>query len=345
MKLTLNRFFIMIKRSLKQPVNLVMLLVLVTLAIIYQGIPASQKSMYIPVAVLCEDNDPDIQKITESLISRNSIFHFYAVESRDEMYRDISEEKANSGIVIPEGFGAEILNPERDKKILYYTTPGTFLPSLCKDELFNLLFRYISLENLKTLMKNNELYSPDQLPEAISLLSERFDEYMDSSKIFRVEDASGGEYNELTREEKTEIPVAKLAGLFIFAAGMVGIATYLKDKEEKLYLRLVGSQRIVMQCFHIISAILPMTLISIPVILITEGGNVLSVIGRVGLYALACIVYTLIFSLVIRKSTVYQKVLPVVLTLAVLLGGVIFDITQFDRSMKILAMLFPPYFF
>ena len=345
MKLTLNRFFIMIKRSMKQPVNLIMLLVLVTLAIIYQGIPASQKSMYIPVAVLCEDTDPEMQDVAETLISRNSIFHFYAVESRDEMYRDISDGKANSGILIPEGFGASVMDHERDIQIIYYTTPGTFLWSLCKDELFNILFRHISIRNIEAQMEQNNLYPVEQLPEIMSQLKEYFDDFMNSSKIFRVEDASGGEYNEITREEKAEIPVAKLAGLFIFAAGMVGIATYLKDKEEKLYLRLVGSQRIIMQFLHIISAILPMTLISIPVIMITEGGNFFAVLGKIALYALCCILYTLVFSLIIRKSTVYQKVLPVVLTLAVLLGGVIFDITQFDRGMKILAMLFPPYFF
>ena len=109
----------MIKRSMKQPVNLIMLLVLVTLAIIYQGIPASQKSMYIPVAVLCEDTDPEMQDVAETLISRNSIFHFYAVKSRDEMYRDISDGKANSGILIPEGFGASVMDHERDIQIIY----------------------------------------------------------------------------------------------------------------------------------------------------------------------------------------------------------------------------------
>lgn len=59
MKLFFNRFFIMLKRSITQPVNVAMLVILLLLAVIYRQIPASQKSLYLPVAVICEDEDPD----------------------------------------------------------------------------------------------------------------------------------------------------------------------------------------------------------------------------------------------------------------------------------------------
>ena len=57
MRLFFNRFFILLKRSIRQPVNAVMLMILVLLAVIYRQIPASEKSLYLPVAVLCEDTD------------------------------------------------------------------------------------------------------------------------------------------------------------------------------------------------------------------------------------------------------------------------------------------------
>ena len=42
-----------------------------------------------------------------------------------------------------------------------------------------------------------------------------YQDFRNGNEIFRVEDTTGGVYNELTREEKVEIPVRKLAGLFI----------------------------------------------------------------------------------------------------------------------------------
>ena len=65
MKLNLNRFFILCKRSLLQPVNLAMLITLLVLAVVYNGIPSSEKSVYIPVAILCEDDDPLIRETAE----------------------------------------------------------------------------------------------------------------------------------------------------------------------------------------------------------------------------------------------------------------------------------------
>ena len=84
-----------------------------------------------------------------------------------------------------------------------------------------------------------------------------------------------------------------------------------------------------------ISAILPMTIISYPVILITEGGNALALLGKVLLYAAVCVLYSLTLCLVIRRSSVYQKILPVILTMSIIMGGVIFDVTQFEKALKV----------
>ena len=345
MKLILNRFFILCKRSLKQPVNLAMLLTLVLLTVIYRQIPSSEKSLYIPVAVLCEDTDPDMQAAAEELINKNSIFHFYRVGSREEMYQDIMQKKANSGFLIPDGFGRGASQPNPEVKIIVYTSPSSLLPSLCKDEFFNLIFRRMAIRDMKDKAAEASLYSGFDLTELMKQLDAAYDHFQNSTEIFRVEDASGGVYNDLTKEEKADIPIRKFAGLFIFAAGMIGIATYLKDTDERLYTRLRLSERWYMRFLHIISAILPMTIISYPVILITEGGNALALLGTVLLYAVVCVFYSLTLCLVIRRSSVYQKVLPVILTMSIIMGGVIFDVTQFEKALKVLSMLFPPYYF
>ena len=142
-----------------------------------------------------------------------------------------------------------------------------------------------------------------------------------------------------------EIPVRKLAGLFILTAGLIGIATFLKDSEERLYLRLRGPERYYMRLLHIISCIIPMSLITWPVLWITEGGNGLAILGQVALYTLICIAYSLILSVIIRSSSVYQKVLPILITMSIIFGGVLFDITSFDRAFRIISMVTPTYYF
>ena len=345
MKLFFNRFFILLKRSIKQPVNIAMLAVLLVLAIIYRQVPASEKTLYVPVALLSEDDSPLMQKTVEDLVHANSIFHFYTVDSREQMYEDISSGTANSGFVIPAGFTENALTTDTKTPIEVYTTQASLLPSLSRDEVFDQFFRHYALEIIMFQLGESPVYSADQLQALSGKLDEIYDTYLNSSEIFRVEDASGGVYNELTREEKVDIPVRKLAGLFILAAGLIGIATYLKDSEEHLYERLRGSERYVMRVLHIVSCILPMTLIAWPVLWITEGGNGLLLLGQVVLYSLACILYACFFSVILRSSSVYQKVLPILLTFAIIFGGVLFDIASFDNAFKAVSMCIPTYYF
>ena len=349
MKLLFNRFFILLKRSLKQPVNLVMLFILLALAVIYRQVPSSEKTLYVPVALLSEDSDPLMQRTVEDLTHANSIFHFYTVNSREQMYEDISSGTANSGFLIPAGFTKNALSTDTDTPIEVYTTEASTLPSLSRDEFFSHFIRYYSFELAIFQIKESTAYSTPEMQarmaEIESTLKEINEKYLNGSDIFRVEDASGGVYNDLTREEKVDIPVRKLAGLFILTAGLIGIATYLKDSEERLYMRLRGSEKYVMRLLHIISCILPMSLVAWPVLWITEGGNGLLLLGQVALYTLVCTFYACLFSVILRSSAVYQKVLPILLTLAIIFGGVLFDISSFDNNFKVISMCLPTYYF
>ena len=345
MRLFFNRFFILLKRSIRQPVNVAMLAILLLLAVIYRQIPSSEKSLYLPVAVLCEDTDPVMQETVQSLYSSNSIFHFHPVDSTDDMYLELSSGKSNSGIVIPKGFTENAWDPETDIHIQVYSTQATMLPSLCRDEIFSRFYRGEAANIIIKKMESVPAYQSIDPVLREQAMNRIFEAIRNGGEVFRVEDASGGVYNELTREEKVEIPVRKLAGLFILTAALIGIATFLKDSEERLYLRLRGSERYVMRLLHIVSCILPMAVISWPVIWITEGGNGLIILGQVALYTLICIVYSLFFSVIIRSSSVYQKVLPILLTMAIILGGVLFDVASFDRTFKIISMCLPTYYF
>lgn len=345
MKLFFNRFFIMLKRSITQPVNVAMLVILLLLAVIYRQIPASQKSLYLPVAVICEDEDPDMNAMVEDLCTTNSIFHFYKVDSKEAMYDEISAKNANFGILIPRGFTEKALNAGTDTPIQVYTTKASLLPSLSRDEIFMHIFRFVSVRVMKEEIEKSSLFEGIDKTKLFEAIDKVYQDFRNGNEIFRVEDTTGGVYNELTREEKVEIPVRKLAGLFILTAGLIGIATFLKDSDERLYLRLRGGERYYMRLLHIISCIIPMSVITWPVLWITEGGNGLLLLGQVALYTLVCIVYSLVLSILIRSSSVYQKVLPILITMAIILGGVLFDVSSFDRTFRIVSMFLPTYYF
>ena len=96
MKLFLNRLSVLAKRSLINPAMYVMSGVIVIMALLVIFVPAKETSIYIPVAVLNEDDSEDTEAIVDELCTMNSIFHFYEVDDEDEIYKDLASGKANT---------------------------------------------------------------------------------------------------------------------------------------------------------------------------------------------------------------------------------------------------------
>ena len=80
----------------------VMAAVLITLALFCMLIPESEKSVYLPVAILNNDDNEKTDEIVEELCNMKSVFEFYEVGSEEEMLDDLAQGKANTGFVIPE---------------------------------------------------------------------------------------------------------------------------------------------------------------------------------------------------------------------------------------------------
>ena len=65
MKLFMNRLYVMLKRTIIQPLYIVMLITLVVLSIIYVNIPDREKTIYVPAAILNEDTSSSSTEFEE----------------------------------------------------------------------------------------------------------------------------------------------------------------------------------------------------------------------------------------------------------------------------------------
>ena len=77
MKLFMNRLIVVIKRCALSPFMYVMASVLIILSMLAILIPESEKSVYLPVAILNKDDNEKTEEIVDSLCEMRSIFHFY----------------------------------------------------------------------------------------------------------------------------------------------------------------------------------------------------------------------------------------------------------------------------
>ncbi len=337
----LRRFCIMLKRPLRQPVFLMMLGFLLFMTYLASRVPDERRSTHIPIAILNYDTSEDGKALTEALLNEQSLFSFYIVADEDTMYKDLTSGKANTGYIIPEGFMASAAHFKMDIQTEQILTEGSLLPTVSMDVVFSVMFRIEAYPILLDAMEKAGL-DPAAFAEKAR---ELYDYYATSGEIFRVADMKGAVYSNDINHTRSDIPVRKLCAFFLLAAGLLGLISYLSDKEKQLYLRFTRGEHAVMKLMHIESSLIIPAAVSYPAILLTEHGNALSLLLRLVLYILVVTAFVWVLSLLFKKSRTLTRVLPLYLLLTLLLGGIFYDLSPYNPVLKAVSGLFLPYYF
>ncbi len=353
MKLSLQRFMIMEKRILRQPFIYIIAGVLIMLSLIYRLVPPEEKSASIPVAVLCMDGSEEAVGMLEDISNINSVFNFYSVADEDEMYSAIISGKADSGFIIPEDYLSKSTSVFTQQDIRVITTEGSVFPSLAADLLYSVTFKYSAYRILEKTVQDEDIYSELTsengkltMEELMELMHDTYANYISSDSIFHLEDISGGKYSDIKDYSPIDIPIRKIGGFFIFAASLLGAATYLVDKDMGLFLKMDVKERLFMRLADILTITVPVSVITYFSILICypeETGT--RFLLHITVYMIISSAFAFIISLIIRKSTLMKGVLPVYLVLTIIFGGIFFDLSSFSDSLKLISSLFIPYYF
>lgn len=356
MKLFMNRLYIMLKRTLMQPLYIGMLAALIVMSLIYVNVPEKSKTLYVPAAVCCYDTSMEAEEFEKAIFNSNSIYHFYKVDSEEAVKKDVLSGKANVGFVIPEGFFASSVHFSDVKQIIEYTTNSSRLPNVGHELFFSKLFKMISFRIVLEELDNNLLpiltssaedgTSPaERLEEIKNELAEVYFSAKDDSGVYESQFGDDDSYDSMTVKNKSELPIRKFAALFIFVVALLGTSAYLTDKEKNIYLLAGKGERLQLRIAHILASILPISLAAYIALLIIKEMHPGALLLRILLYMLYVSIFSVIIGAVLRKSSYFYRVLPVILVLTLVFSGVFFDIGKYNALMKNLSMIFPPYFF
>ncbi len=346
MRIFLNRLYLCFKRSFKNPYIYVMAAVLIIMASVYAAVPAKESSAYIPVGIVDLDGTDRSAEIIDSLIETDSVFSFYEIEDEDELYTDLASGKCSTGFIIPEGFTDESLSVYRIPEILLVRTNASTLPLMSGEEVFRKLFPDLARRILIGSIERTDIPLTDDYEQ---VLSDIFNSYINSNEIYRLQSADGIEYGDLSVKNKIELPVYKFCGFFIFMAALLGVLACLNDSDNRIYLRMSRTERIFMGLILPAVHVVPVAAVSVISCLIT--GTVFSPL-RLIIYCAAVIILAFIVSVLFdlipgqgRKSRIFSAVLPTYLILSFLFSGVLIDLSGYGPALKLLSMMFPPYFF
>lgn len=303
---TLNRLTVCIKRILSKKLYLFMLTSLVVITCIYKLLPPKESSADIKIAVYTHDTTEYSEQLADELINSNSLYTFYFTDSEDMVINDVKSGRAECGYIIPENFFTDYINGQTNNKVKQYIIPSTTLGTTINETLFSKIFELCARDILH--------YSVGK-PELNDDLSQMLSYYMESEEIFRIKDSTSKEFNFDTFKYHINMPLSEISIIVILFSGLLGLLIYIKDAEKQIYISLSRKERFSICTITILTAIIPITLTCLIVSLITFG--VTTNMLYICIIALASFILSLMLGLIIKKSTLLSKVLPLIMLITI----------------------------
>ncbi len=300
-----NRFFVFSKRILSKKIYIAMLLLILTITAAYVLLPEKKQTSTIRVGIFCGYDTPYISDVFDALEDINSIYEFYQVENTNTLINDVKSGYAHCGFAIPDNFFEEYIKGNYKYKIVLYDSPSSTLSSAISETFFSCI--------LKVCARDILLHTVN-MPEYNTELTASLMDYMYSDSIFTIESLTNGIYNYKTETYKINIPIYEISLILILFSGLLGLLTFMTDKERNIYIALPGNVIEGIKFTNILTSLLPVYICCNISLLITgEAAMILTLF----LYTIIVIAVSFVVDFIIRKSTLLLKVLPLIMLISI----------------------------
>lgn len=308
MKLT-NRFIALEKRILSKKMYLCLLLLIIAITAIYQFLPARNTSADIKVAMYSEDTSGHYEELVEQLEDLNSIYSFYTVDSEEELTKDVGSGYAQCGYAIPEGFFQSYVEGSAwENPMKLYITPSSTFYSVINETVFSSILSVCAQDLL--------LYSVST-PSFNRELAEGLEYYRNSQDVFTIADTTSGEFTFENMVYHIKLPIMEIVSVLILFSALLGLLLHLHDRERKIYVALPDRELSQVKAISIFTALVPITIIGMLSMAISYEKLLYPIF--VLIVSAICYLLVILLSLIIKKSSHLEKLLPLIM-LAALIG-------------------------
>lgn len=303
-----NRFTVFSKRIFSHRLYVITLAVIPLLTLVYCLLPQKSRSADIKVALFAVEREKYTDALFSDLTNGNSLYDFYIVSDEDTLLHDVKSGYAECGYKIPADFFKDYINAASENaQVTQYVIPSTTLGATINETVFSSIFK---------LCANDILLLGTELHDYDAELTERLDGYMNSDDIFRIEDSIQGEFSFDTLIYNVKLPVYEICVVLILFACLLGLLLYQQDSENNMYVSLDALSGISVKCISVLTGMLPMLIVGLICLGLLQSG--ITQLIHFALYGAACYIGTIILSLVIKKSTLLLKVLPLIMLAAII---------------------------
>lgn len=329
-----------LKRCLKRPVMLVLLLLFPVFAWMYLSLGADREQE-LCVCIYAGQDDPFCVQLALKLTQRDGVVTFIRSDSEADLYHAVITGDAECGYVFHTGL-LEALNEGKKQDLVdVVISSETTLRDVTDEIVYAELFEEYSLAILTDYLLEDDVLENPSLSEIEALYREN----MTNGSTFAF-DYTGAYSSYHGIRSGLGIQVLKgLCSILLLLSGFLGVLNYSGSAEAQVYCAVTKTGRKFLLLAEIFPPVLLTTLASVLCLYFTGAMSSPHALPRLLGYALLVVLFSLLLYAVLRKKTIILFLLPFYLLGCLIFTPVFVDITTFIPALRPICLFFLPYYY
>lgn len=343
-------FRLLIKRQLKNPFTIALLIGLPILTAIAVNIPHANESGVPTIGIVTVDDDELTYKITDYLVNNYSALNFITYNSQDELHADIQKGNVSCGYIFSENLTQKLDNKSYKGSIILLKSSSEFITSLSNEVVFASLFREYAKNIALNYIQTEALFSSIRT-KALELTANKYDYYINGAATFHIDfntldtDSSDVVLNSIEVQTST-LPIRGVLSVLVFVAGIFGCIQWFKDFEHGVFAPMSYTFRIISRPLYILAPTLLFAISMLATLLLSGTSvNLLTELVSMIIYVLLITIFGLLLSCLVRSSNQLIVLTPILIICSLILCPIFVDIRPFLPISSYINKLLVPHYY
>lgn len=343
-------FWLLTKRQLKSIAFWLVLILIPLAAWIIPGIDAFEEEPTNYVALYSYDNSIVSKGTIEELLENNSVYTFYLCDSEEMLYEDVRSGNAQCGYVFNSNVTEKIKDKKYDKIVKMVKKENSLIASVVNESFFSAYFKYFTKIILIDYVETNKGFSGMD-PEGLVQLEGAYNVYLESDVTAGVDFEMLGDGEDFSETEIIEVkesvfPLRSIMAILIMAGGMLGVVTWLSDREKGVFIPMRRDFVIAGQFLYVLipTGFLGISTI-VSLIVCKEADNILHECGAMLLYVAIITIFGAICCVTIKRSYTMVSIMPIVIIVSLIVCPVFMDLVLYIPALNLIRKILIPYYY
>lgn len=340
--------FLLGKRTIKNPLLIILMLVMPLLALAANNIPSFHNDVSYEAGIYFDGTDELSTALMESVLGTKGIFTFTEYTDIEEMTNDVKSKKICCGYILPDDLSERVELKEIYGCIQVIMQPSESLQPAINEYMYAELIRLQNYNILTEYVTDKEWFAVTDT-DSMEELIEYYEYYANSDKTFHINFETYGDAGLQTKEDPVStiaFPIRGILSIMVFLSGIFGCVTFLSDKEKGIFETITIKYRILCQILYVL---IPTLLFAISALLTIVFSGIWMGALRELIGMLILILLTLAFSqlliVITRKSAVCIACIPGLLIGCLIFCPVFVQVSYYVPAAEFIEKLFMPYYY